>query len=120
MQAVAKYINSDNTYVKIIITIGAIAVAASAIANIISIYPNLRPPKISIKKVDYETGYCQLTINGKERELFGNSTLNAGGDWGVRFGTKLVSANSSIYNYDAIELVKNEKVQEIISKKAIV
>jgi energy-converting hydrogenase Eha subunit A len=113
---ITKYIDENNTYVKVLITIGVIAAAVASISSLVVTIPNLIKPKIKIISVDYEDAVCTLTINGKERKLYGNSTVYAGGSWGIRFGTQIPSGQEDS-SYDSIELVKDERVIDYLDKK---
>jgi len=111
---VLKYIHKDNKYIQVIATLGLIAVAGISIINAINVWPNIVTPKVIIASVNFEDGYALLNIKGKPMELYGDSTVSAGGDWGVRFGV----TNRQNPEYDTVELVKNGIVKQILTKKA--
>jgi hypothetical protein len=117
MSGISKYINENNTYVKVILTAGLLIGAISTIANIINNYPNWIKPKIVIQELNLANGFCKMIINGKQRELIGDSTISAGGDWGVKFGLKPVQYADAEDEYETVELVKNGMVYEILAKK---
>ncbi len=71
---------------------------------------NLWKPKVQIISADFKNAVCKLNINGTERMLYGNATLAAGGQWGVRFGT---TDAGPIDQYNTIELVRDDRVYEI-------
>lgn len=108
---IEKYMVKYGNHVKVISTIAIIITSVIAIGGGYIWYrSNLWKPKVEVINVDFEKAIAQLLVNGKEKTLYGNSILAAGGEWGVRFGT----TDLSMYNtYDSIELVKNNMVYNI-------
>lgn len=90
-----------------------IAVAISSIAGAWTVYKNhIWRPTVNVEGVDYSSGIAQLIVGGKKKTLFGNSTVWAGGDWGVRFGM------GPDGKPNRIELVKSGMVHDTIIKIA--
>lgn len=115
-----KYLKEDSPWMKGFVLLGSVALTISAIATVIMMYPNIRTPKVTVKDVDYEKGFAKLTIDGKDAELIGDSTMGAGGDWGVKFGTGPSNDNQMADEYETIELIQHGMVKKILAKKEIV
>jgi hypothetical protein len=79
---------------------------------------NLWRPKVSVINADYDKGVADISIKGKTKRLYINSTLWAGGDWGVRFGT-ITLPNGNQYP-NRIELIRNNLVFETIAKTDVI
>lgn len=100
---------------KAIATITAIAVAVSAIGGAIAyVYSQIRP-KITVNDVDFNNGIANLSVKGKTKILYANSTLDCGNGWGVRFGT--IFNKDGIPTINRLELVKNNNVVETLKTK---
>jgi hypothetical protein len=89
-------------------TIFAIAGGLWAVWTVYLIVRNIQHPKVSIKSVDYSKGRAVINIGSREENLFKNSTISAGADWGVRFN------GPDSDTIDRIELVNNDLVHEIL------
>lgn len=112
------FLSKSDKHVKLLTTVAIIITSALAIAGGYSFYKsNIWKPKIVINSVDFDNGKAHLNINGRDIVLYGNSVLNAGSVWGVRFGTNGNDNNSSYY--DNIELIKNDMVYEILKTKTV-
>lgn len=75
---------------------------------------NLWRPKVSVINADYDKGVADISVNGQTKRLYVNSTLWAGGDWGIRFGSITLSNGNQYPN--RIELVRNALVFDTIAK----
>jgi hypothetical protein len=69
-------------------------------------------PKVVINSVDYANGVANLTINGKEVILRGDSTFLIDYDWGIKFGYTYLPDGKRIY--DRIEVTKRGMVHEVV------
>ena len=77
----------------VFLRIAAISTAALAFVGLYTFYRNnLWHPKVVINSVDYANGVANLTINGKEVILRGDSTFLIDYDWGIKFGYTYVLA----------------------------
>ena len=111
---IQRYLGKYDSHVKLLSTVAIIITSGLAIVGGYSFYKsNLWKPKVIIKNVDFNSGVANLVINGRTVTLYGNSILNAGSVWGVRFGTNGIE-NSY---YESIELIKNGMVYEILKTK---
>jgi len=109
---IGKYFNENNKYIKYLLFAGVFLGTISTIVGVVNTLPNWIKPKVKVSGIDYDKGIAQIEINGKIRELIGDATLTAGGDWGVKFGYDTTSDK-----YETVELIKNGMVYEIIDKK---
>lgn len=116
----SKYIDENNTYIKAILTIGVLVGAVTAIASLLTTIPNIIKPKIKILSVDFDNGFCKLEVNGIPKEVYGDSVVSATGNWGIRFGHSSINPDSANLQYETVELIKNDMVQEVLAKKNIV
>lgn len=113
---IEKLLEKYRKHVKALSTIAIIITSSIAIAGGYLWYrSNIWKPSIEIISVDFPNAVCHLLINGKEKTIYGNATLAAGASWGVRFGTTQIG---DIYQYDTIELVKEDMVYEIFQVMA--
>jgi len=97
----------------VFLKIAAISTAALAFVGLYSFYRNnLWHPKVVINSVDYANGVANLTINGKEVILRGDSTYLIDYDWGIKFGYTYLPNDKRIY--DRIEVTKRGMVHEVI------
>ena len=93
--------------------IAAISTAALAFVGLYTFYRNnLWHPKVFINSVDYANGVANLTINGKEVILRGDSTFLIDYDWGIKFGYTYLPDGKRIY--DRIEVTKRGMVHEVV------
>lgn len=114
-EKIQSYIGKYDSHVRLLSTIAIVITSGLAIAGGYSFYKsNIWKPKVLIKDVDFDNGEANLNINGRNIMLRGNSVLNAGGVWGVRFGTNGVDQTNY---YESIELIKNDMVYEILKTK---
>lgn len=91
--------------------VGAIIVLASGY----TFYKNnLWKPKIKIESLDFENGFAMMIINGQRVKIYGDSTFNVGGDWGVRLGQTYQEGENM---YDRVELLKNGMVVDYLKVK---
>ena len=97
----------------VFLKIAAISTAALAFVGLYTFYRNnLWHPKVVINSVDYANGVANLTINGKEVILRGDSTFLIDYDWGIKFGYTYLPDGKRIY--DRIEVTKRGMVHEIV------
>jgi hypothetical protein len=97
----------------IFLRIAAISTAALALVGLYTFYRNnLWHPKVIINSVDYANGVANLTINGKEIILRGDSTFLIDYDWGIKFGYTFLPDGKRIY--DRIEVTKRGMVHEVV------
>ena len=114
---IQSYLGKYDSHVKLLSTIAIIITSGLAIAGGYSFYKsNIWKPKVLIKSVDFDNGEAQLIINGRNIALRGNSVLNAGAVWGVRFGT---NGQDQTNFYESIELIKNNMLYEILKVKEV-
>lgn len=108
---IEKTLEKYGNHVKALSTIAIVITSMIGIAGGYLWYrSNLWKPSIEVISVDFQNAVCNLLINGKEKILYGNSTLAAGANWGVRFGT---TGTDNENFYDTIELVKEDRVYDI-------
>ena len=97
----------------VFLRIAAISTAALAFVGMYTFYRNnLWHPKVVINSVDYANGVANLTINGKEVILRGDSTFLIDYDWGIKFGYTYLPDGKRIY--DRIEVTKRGMVHEVV------
>jgi hypothetical protein len=97
----------------VFLRIAAISTAALALVGLYTFYRNnLWHPKVVINSVDYANGVANLTINGKEVILRGDSTFLIDYDWGIKFGYTYLPDGKRIY--DRIEVTKRGMVHEVV------
>jgi len=97
----------------VFLRIAAISTAALALVGLYTFYRNnLWHPKVIINSVDYANGVANLTINGKETILRGDSTFLIDYDWGIKFGYTFLPDGKRIY--DRIEVTKRGMVHEVL------
>lgn len=97
----------------VFLRIAAISTAALAFVGLYTFYRNnLWHPKVVINSVDYANGVANLTINGKETILRGDSTFLIDYDWGIKFGYTYLPDGKRIY--DRIEVTKRGMVHEVV------
>lgn len=105
-------LQKNNRTIKVL---GTIAIVIGSVVSIAGGYTwyrsNLWKPDVKIISVDFNNAVAWLNVNGKQRVLYGGSTLAAGGEWGVRFGT---NGNDEL-RYNIIEVVKNDMVYKTYS-----
>ena len=96
--------------IKIAAVVGGVTVIAGGYTFYIN---NFWKPKIEIVSVDFNTGIAQFKHNDKVFSLDGDATYLLGGDWGLRFGTRM---QDGVLKYDRIELLKKFMVVEYLKK----
>jgi len=97
----------------VLLRIAALSTATFAIIGVYTFYRNnLWHPKVVINSVDYANGVANLTINGKETILRGDSTFLIDYDWGIKFGYTFLPDGKRIY--DRIEVTKRGMVHEVL------
>lgn len=106
-----------NPIVKGIKNIGTIAAVIGLISVSAGVYifykNNVWVPKVSIDSIDWANGIATVFIGGKEKKLYGDTELSAGGNWGIRF------SKDPDYNgrgYSRIELLKDKRVFKILKE----
>lgn len=96
-----------------LLKIAALSTATFALIGLYTFYRNnLWHPKVVINSVDYANGVANLTINGKETILRGDSTFLIDYDWGIKFGYTFLPDGKRIY--DRIEVTKRGMVHEVL------
>ena len=99
---------------QVIAVLLAIIGAASAIAGAVVFYKdNIWRPKVSVISVDFDNSSAVVVINGFQQTIYGNDTVAAGGDWGVKLAGEYIGSTTL---YDRIELVKSGLVQSVLYK----
>jgi hypothetical protein len=97
----------------VFLKIAAISTAALAFVGLYTFYRNnLWHPKVVINSIDYVNGVANLTINGKEIILRGDSTFLIDYDWGIKFGYTYLPDGKRVY--DRIEVTKRGMVHEVV------
>jgi hypothetical protein len=97
----------------VFLKIAAISTAALAFVGLYTFYRNnLWHPKVIINSVDYVNGVANLTINGKEVVLRGDSTFLIDYDWGIKFGYTYLPDGKRVY--DRIEVTKRGMTHEVV------
>ena len=97
----------------VFLKIAAISTAALAFVGLYTFYRNnLWHPKVIINSVDYVNGVANLTINGKEVVLRGDSTFLIDYDWGIKFGYTYLPDGKRVY--DRIEVTKRGMTNEVV------
>lgn len=97
----------------VFLKIAAISTAALALVGVYTFYRNnLWHPKVIINSIDYKNGVANLTINGKEFILRGDSTFLIDYDWGIKFGYTYMPDGKRVY--DRIEVTKRGMVHEVL------
>jgi len=97
----------------VLLRIAALSTATFALIGVYTFYRNnLWHPKVIINSVDYANGVANLTINGKETILRGDSTFLIDYDWGIKFGYTFLPDGKRIY--DRIEVTKRGMVHEVL------
>jgi len=99
----------------VFLKIAAISTAALAFVGLYTFYRNnLWHPKVIINSIDYKNGVANLTINGKEVILRGDSTFLIDYDWGIKFGYTYLPDGKRVY--DRIEVTKRGMVHEVVKQ----
>lgn len=89
--------------------VAAVVFSITAIAGGYVFYKNnIWHPTVHVIDVDWSNEVARVMIGKKETTLYGNSTLFAGGAWGVRFGFTNGSATR-------IELVQDGIVRNTLT-----
>jgi len=97
----------------VLLRIAALSTATFALIGVYTFYRNnLWHPKVVVNSVDYANGVANLTINGKETILRGDSTFLIDYDWGIKFGYTFLPDGKRIY--DRIEVTKRGMVHEVL------
>ena len=97
----------------VFLKIAALSTATFALIGLYTFYRNnLWHPKVVINSVDYANGVANLTINGKEVILRGDSTFLIDYDWGIKFGYTYLPDGKRIC--DRIEVTKRGMVHEVV------
>lgn len=88
--------------------VAAIVLAVTAIGGGIAFYRNnIWRPRVNVSNVDWNNQTADVLIGSKQKKLYGNSVLSAGGKWGVRFGyTNGIP--------DRIELIQDDLVYHVL------
>ena len=110
---VAPLKSTFSTTSAVFLKIAAISTAALALVGVYTFYRNnLWHPKVTINSIDYKNGVANLTINGKEFILRGDSTFLIDYDWGIKFGYTFMPDGKRVY--DRIEVTKRGMVHEVV------
>lgn len=67
--------------------VAAVVLAITALGGGYAFYRNnIWRPKVNVSNVDWNKQIADVLIGNKQKKLYGNSILSAGGKWGIRFG----------------------------------
>ncbi len=102
--------------INLLSTIATIAIAIVGIGAGYVYIKSVIKPSVTVKEIDYDLGVAKLIVAGKEKMLYGFSTISAGGEWGIRFGNSGVDGDHD--NFDTLQLVKNQIVYEWLAIKS--
>jgi hypothetical protein len=101
---------TTKTLVRIAGIVGAITVIGGGYGFYVN---NFYKPNVIITLVDFQKGYAEFTFRRKKIILEGDATYLLDGDWGVRFGTKMLNDKTV---YTSLELTKKGMVYEYITR----
>lgn len=110
----ADTLRSISKTTKTLVRIAGIVGAVTVIGGGYSFYlNNFWKPNVIVTLVNFQTGYAEFTFRGKKVILDGDATYLLDGDWGIRFGTKMLNDKTV---YTSLELVKSGMVYEYITR----
>jgi hypothetical protein len=98
---------------KLILKVVAFATVITALAGAyFFLVNNVWKPKVVVLNADFENGFATLELPfGNVIEINGNSEFLVLGDWGVKFGTKIIDGKTS---YENIQLLRKGLVVEYL------
>ena len=76
------------TLVRVAAVVGAITVIAGGYTFYLN---NIWKPNVEVILVDFTKGYAELRFKGNKIIVEGDATVLLGGDWGIKFGTKITN-----------------------------
>ncbi len=102
----------------IIIQVAAVVGAFTVILGGYTFYlNNLWKPSITILSVDFDKGVADVDIESgllnkkKNIKIYGDATFMVGGNWGIKFGSKI-----SDDKYDSLQLTKGGLVVDYLKQ----
>jgi hypothetical protein len=98
---------------KLILKVVAFATVITALAGAyFFLVNNVWKPNVIVLEADFENGFATLELPfGKKLEINGSSEFLVLGDWGVKFGTKIIDGKTS---YENIQLLRKGLVVEYL------
>jgi hypothetical protein len=98
---------------KLILKVVAFATVITALAGAyFFLVNNVWKPNVVVLKADFENGFATLELPfGKIIEINGTSEFLVLGDWGVKFGTKIIDGKIL---YENIQLLRKGLVVEFL------
>ena len=98
---------------KLILKVVAFATVITALAGAyFFLVNNVWKPNVIVLKADFENGFATLELPfGKILEINGTSEFLVLGDWGVKFGTKIIDGKIL---YENIQLLRKGLVVEYL------
>jgi len=102
---------ATDTIIKLAAVVGAITVIAGGYTFYLN---NLWRPVVKVLEVDFTKGTAKVQLeNGTVIDIYGDALFMIGGDWGIKFGGKIVDGK---FGYDRLELTKKGMVVEYLKK----
>jgi hypothetical protein len=98
---------------KLILKVVAFATVITALAGAyFFLVNNVWKPNVIVLEADFENGFATLELPfGKKLEINGSSEFLVLGDWGVKFGTKIIDGKTT---YENIQLLRKGLVVEYL------
>jgi len=98
---------------KLILKVVVFATVITALAGAyFFLVNNVWKPNVIVLEADFENGFATLELPfGKKLEINGGSEFLVLGDWGVKFGTKIIDGKTS---YENIQLLRKGLVVEYL------
>ena len=98
---------------KLILKVVAFATVITALAGAyFFLVNNVWKPNVIVLEADFENGFATLELPfGKKLEINGSSEFLVLGDWGVKFGTKIIDGKTT---YENIQLLRKGLVVEFL------
>jgi len=98
---------------KLILKVVAFATVITALAGAyFFLVNNVWKPNVIVLEADFENGFATLELPfGKKLEINGSSEFLVLGDWGVKFGTKIIDGKTT---YENIQLLRKGFVVEFL------
>ena len=96
----------------VLLRVAAVIAALTAIGGGYVFYQTyLYRPTVTVQSADFTNGTATLQVGSLQILLVGDATYSINGQWGVRFGSKIVNGKNV---YDRIELVRQGMVYEYL------
>lgn len=98
---------------KLVLKVVAFATLITALAGAyFFLVNNVWKPNVIVLEADFENGFATLELPfGKKLEINGSSEFLVLGDWGVKFGTKIIDGKTT---YENIQLLRKGLVVEYL------